>query len=451
MGEDALMGSLPLRTRAAVLAGRATAGVSRRAGRGGGSVIGGRVTLALDPRALERLSVGRRVGLVTGTNGKTTTTRLLVAALATAGPVGTNSAGANLLGGLVAGLSGGGGGGGTDALEVDEGLLAQAVLAIGPEVVVLLNLSRDQLDRIGEVRIHAEAWQRSLASSPGTAVVANADDPLVTWAALAGGSATWVATGQRWREDAATCPACGERILWSDEAVSGSGAEVAGHPSGVSGGHWACTGCDLARPRPDLTVAGDEIVTAGGLRVPVELLLPGSFNRANAAMAAAAAERLGVDFDVAIAAMSTLGTVEGRYQTLPVDGARVRLLLAKNPAGWAETLDLIRVAVPVVVGINARVADGRDPSWLWDVPFERLEGRMVVATGDRGRDLAVRLRYANVDHEFVPGYRDAVRVAAASRVGAAFEDGVGGGEVEVDLAANYTSFQDARKELARGS
>src|SRR5918912_4019682 len=107
---------------------------------------------------------------------------------------------------------------------------------------------------------------------------------------------------------------------------------------------------------------------------------------------------------------------------MSVNGTRVRLLLAKNPAGWAEALDLIRPApVPVVVGINAGVADGRDPSWLWDVPFERLKGRLVVATGERGRDLAVRLRYADVEHRFVAGYRDAVKAAGAP---------------EVDLAAN---------------
>jgi UDP-N-acetylmuramyl tripeptide synthase len=134
--------------------------------------------------------------------------------------------------------------------------------------------------------------------------------------------------------------------------------------------------------------------------------------------------------------MSSVGTVAGRYQVIEVDGVKVRLLLAKNPAGWAETLDLIRPApLPVVIGINARVADGRDPSWLWDVPFERLRGRLVIATGDRGRDLAVRLRYGDVEHRFVPDYRKAVRATGASHI---------------DLAGNYTSFQDARRALSGG-
>jgi UDP-N-acetylmuramyl tripeptide synthase len=132
--------------------------------------------------------------------------------------------------------------------------------------------------------------------------------------------------------------------------------------------------------------------------------------------------------------MARVGTVAGRYERVTVDGVRVRLLLAKNPAGWAEALELIRPApLPVVIGINARVADGHDPSWLWDVPFEKLGGRHVVATGERGRDLAVRLRYAGVAHEFVDDYVAAIKAAGAP---------------EVDLAANYTSFQDARLALA---
>ncbi|MFN2606501.1 MAG: MurT ligase domain-containing protein [Acidimicrobiales bacterium] len=411
--------ALPVRTRLAVTAGRVVSEVSRRVGTGEGSAIGGRVTLALDAGALGRLATGRRVALVSGTNGKTTTTRLLAAALGTAGEVATNSAGANLLSGLMGTLSGAEAAA-SAALEVDEGLLPAAVAAVHPEVVVLLNLSRDQLDRIGEVRLHAEAWRRALEATPGAAVVANADDPLVAWAAPAGAEVTWVATGQRWRSDAAACPACGGPVRW--EATAGGETT------------WACAGCGFGRPRPGVRLDGQELVLADGRRLPVRLRLPGWCNLANAAMAAAAAARLGVDPAVAVGAMAGVGTVAGRYQVVAVDGVDVRLLLAKNPAGWAETLDLIRPApLPVVVGINSRVADGRDPSWLWDVPFERLRGRPVVATGERGLDLAVRLRYAEVDHRFVAGYRDAVRAA---------------GGPEVDLAANYTSFQDARAALA---
>jgi UDP-N-acetylmuramyl tripeptide synthase len=430
---------LPLRTRLAALTGRLVSEVSRRAGVGAGSNIGGRVTLAMDPRALELMAAGRQVALISGTNGKTTTTRLLAAALGTKGRVTTNSTGANLLSGLVSTLSRQDSGG-YAALEVDEGLLARATDAVRPAVVVLLNLSRDQLDRIGEVRLHAEAWRRALDRFPATRVAANADDPLVAWAAHAARMVTWVGTGQRWRADAATCPACGSRIQWDPPTAAGTdGTE--GSPS--PGSPWHCGACGFARAEPDLWLDGDDLVLADGERLPIRLQLPGWCNKANAAMATAGAMAFGVRAADALPPMARVGTVAGRYEVVPVDGARVRLLLAKNPAGWAEILDLIRPApVPVVVGINARVADGRDPSWLWDVPFERLRGRLVVATGDRGRDLAVRLRYADVEHTLVAGYREAVRVAAQS--------GNGVNVVDVDLAANYTAFQDARTQLGAG-
>jgi UDP-N-acetylmuramyl tripeptide synthase len=429
---------LPLRTRLAAMAGRLASDVSRRAHTGSGSNIGGRVTLALDPHALELMAAGRQVALVSGTNGKTTTTRLLAAALAGHGAVTTNSAGANLLSGLVATLARQGT---TNfaALEVDEGLLARAIGAVKPAAVVLLNLSRDQLDRIGEVRLHAEAWRRAIDAVPATRVVANADDPLVAWAARAARMVTWVGTGQRWRADAGTCPACGNRIRWD--------------PPGPTGPSWSCTACDLARAEPDLWLEDDKLVNADGERLALRLQLPGWCNLANAAMAAAGAMALGVRPADALPAMASVGTVEGRYEVVSVDGARVRLLLAKNPAGWSEALDLIRPApVPVVIGINARVADGRDPSWLWDVPFERLRGRLVVATGDRARDLAVRLRYAEVAHTLVEGYREAVRVAATSiEHPSSRPPAVLPGAASVDLAANYTSFQDARAELRRAA
>lgn len=410
--------ALPVRTRLAAGAGLAVAGLSRLVGAGEGSVIGGRVLLAVDPGALSRLAAGRTIALVSGTNGKTTTTRMLAAALETRGPVVTNSTGANLLSGLVTTLARGTSGDDAPAvLEVDEGLLPKAVAGLHPAVVLLLNLSRDQLDRIGEVRIHAQRWRAALEAAPSTAVVANADDPLVVWAAGLARQVTWVGTGQRWRLDAYSCPNCGERIEWTGD------------------GAWACSNCTLSRPSAHLSLDGDDVVLADGRRLQLSLQLPGWPNRANAVMAAGGAEALGVDVGAALSGIGAVSHVAGRYQVVSVGSVRVRLLLAKNPAGWAEALDLLRPApMPVVIGINARIPDGRDPSWLWDVPFERLHGRMVIATGDRGRDLAVRLRYAEVDHRFVEGYAEAVRAAGAS---------------DLDLAANYTSFQDARRELAR--
>src|SRR5919202_376661 len=189
---------------------RGTSALSRMAGRSG-SVIGGRVVLYLDRKALGRFAAGRSVHLVSGTNGKTTTTALLAAALRTAGPVVTNTAGANLKTGLVAALVED-----LDAptavLEVDEAALVPVLSELGAGVAVLLNLTRDQLDRYAEVRLTAARWRRALRDAPGVHVVANADDPLVVWAAGEAASTTWVAAGHHWRAGAPACPARPRRI-----------------------------------------------------------------------------------------------------------------------------------------------------------------------------------------------------------------------------------------------
>jgi UDP-N-acetylmuramyl tripeptide synthase len=394
--------------------GGATAAVSRRLGRGGGSVIGGRAILAVDPKALDRLAAGRPIALVSGTNGKTTTTSFLAAALGGPGAVATNLLGANLPPGLSAALAEAGPGQ-PAALEVDEAWLARVVDATRPRAVALLNLSRDQLDRNNEVRTLAAAWRRTFEAHPEVTVVANADDPLVVWGAGQAGHVRWVGAGQPWTDDAGGCPRCGGRIDFAHAAQAG----------------WACHDCHLARPDLDVRLEGSTIVWSDGPAFDPKLQLPGRANRANAAMALATAEVMGADPARAVGALASLTEVAGRYAVVNAAGIRARLLLAKNPAGWLEVFDFLRPApLPVVVAINARIADGRDPSWLWDVPFERLRGRLVVATGERSHDLAVRLRYAEVEHLHEPNMARAIPAAGAP---------------EVDVVANYTSFQQIRR------
>ena len=163
----------------------------------------------------------------------------------------------------------------------------------------------------------------------------------------------------------------------------------------------------------------------------MRLSLPGRFNQSNALMAAVAAEASGVDALQALAAMEGVEEVAGRFTVRSFGDVRARLMLAKNPAGWGELLDLVAGSeAPLVVSINARIADGADPSWLWDVPYERLTERAVVATGDRYRDLSVRLHYGGVTHTTEPEPVAAVTSAAA------------GSDDVVDVIGNYTAFYD---------
>ena len=183
-----------LRTRVAIASGRAAGWLSRVMTRGQGATISGRVINAISPHALEELAEGQRVTLVSATNGKTTTTRLLAAALEADGRhVTSNSTGANLTSGIAPTLAGADGPG--DAvLEVDERVVPRVVDPLDAQLLVLGNLSRDQLDRYGEVHLLADAWRTVAEEHPGLAIVANASDPHIVWAATPA-KVTWVALG----------------------------------------------------------------------------------------------------------------------------------------------------------------------------------------------------------------------------------------------------------------
>ncbi|WP_310962334.1 MurT ligase domain-containing protein [Nocardioides terrisoli] len=397
------------RLRTALTAGRSAAWLSRRLAGGGGGVIGGRVVLRMVPDAPERLSRDRTVVLVSGTNGKSTTTAMLRSALAGRYPTTSNLDGANTGPGLVTALADVGS---HAVLETDEGWLPWAVRRTRPAIAVLLNLSRDQLDRHPEVQGLAAAWRSALAEVP--LVVANADDPAVVWAASAAQRQIWVGAGQSWQHDAVVCPACGA-LLRRDRD------------------HWSCR-CGLARPEPTWTARGSEVAWHGH-PLAVTLDLPGPVNLANAAMALATATAAGVPVAEGARSLAGLEQVSGRYAVFTRGDHQVRLLLAKNPAGWQSALRMIGASQrPVVLGFNAEGVDGRDPSWLYDVNFAALRHRPVAVFGRRGSDMSVRLLV-----DCVP------QVGQFERLDGALHRLPAG---PVDLVANYTAFRDAFRELA---
>ncbi|HQU25627.1 MAG TPA: MurT ligase domain-containing protein [Acidimicrobiales bacterium] len=374
--------------------------LSRVLGRGEGTVIGGRAGLALDPTLLSGLARGRTVVLVSGTNGKTTTTALVAAGWG--GPVAVNDTGSNMVQGHVAALAGRPGV--PAALEVDESWLAGIAAATGPAVVVLLNLSRDQLDRANEVRRVAARWRDLCATLTDTVVVANASDPLVAFAAETAPHVAWCDVATPWRLDAVSCPHCT--------------APLAFEPTG-----WS-SACGFTQPRATTVLTGDSL-SVDGVDVELDLALPGAVNRANAAFALTALARVGVDPRAAAARLAAVREVAGRYARRRWRGGEVRLVLAKNPAGFSAALEEVAGAPGELwIAVNARMADGRDPSWLYDVPFERLAGRTVTCLGERRLDLATRLDYGGV----------AVRLADAAPDPPS--------DHPVTIVANYTAFQE---------
>ena len=409
--DPARVPALGLRARAALAAGALTAATSRAAGRGAGSIIGGRVSLALDPQLLARLTAGLEVVVVTGTNGKTTTAAMIAATLATAGRVATNSGGSNMPDGLVAALT-------RDrhathaVLEVDELHVPQVLDSVDPAVLVLLNLTRDQLDRVGEVQHLVVTLRGALARRPGCLVVANPDDPAVVSAVPEGARVVWVAAGSTWADDTVVCPRCAQLLT-------------------RSGGDWWCA-CGLRRPQPDWWFDESGFTGPGGAGGALKVQLPGVFNRANATVALAVADACGVTLGLATTAVAGVQQVSGRYRQVSHRGHDLRLLLVKNPAGASEMLGVLAGGTSeIVLVINGHEADGRDLSWVWDVPFEVLAGRRVTVTGERASDVAVRLGYAGVTHRLVHDPWAALGDLT---------------DPEVDVLANYTAFRD----LVRG-
>jgi UDP-N-acetylmuramyl tripeptide synthase len=405
---------LPLRARLAATVGGAAGRASRLAGRGDGSVIGGVIGLRLQPDLLSLLAVGRQIVLVTGTNGKTTTTRLITAALGSLGQqVASNAFGANMEAGLVSALARA-----PDAtltvLEVDEKYIPKVLEATSARVVVLLNLSRDQMDRAAEIWLLARRWRAALAAAPNCRVIANADDPLVAWSAGQARQVTWVSAGQRWHDDSWCCPQCGSHLR-------------------RDGGDWHCRECSYRRPPVRWMLAEDEVIDPAGRSRPLGLVLPGRANNSNAVMALAVAEVFGVGVTQALPAVAQVKSVAGRYTQVTRRGTALRLLLAKNPAGWLEALDVLGPG-PVLLAVNAQIPDGRDTSWLWDVDYRRLRGRMVFVTGERRMDLAVRLEADEVMFRITDSVDDAIDLARSPTL---------------EVIANYTAFQQIRAVLGR--
>ena len=404
---------MPLRAKVATSVSKTAAALSRAAGRGDGSVIGGWIGLKIDPELLSHLAAGRAIALVSGTNGKTTTTRLTAAAMQALGRVASNSFGANMPSGHTSALAKAG----TTpfaVLEVDEHYLPQVINETTPRVVALLNLSRDQLDRAKEVAMMAALWRDTLVKHPDVRVVANADDPLVVWAATGSQHITWFSAGQRWNDDSWVCP-------------------ESGHPIERANGDWWCTGCWLRRPRPQWQVEDEGVIDPRGDWHLVKLQLPGRVNLGNAATALAVAAEFGVRPIEAVSRLATVTSIAGRYAQVDRDGRNVRLLLAKNPASWLEAFDMAEQA-PTLLSVNARDPDGLDTSWLWDVDFSPLYNRPVLITGDRAYDLAVRLEVNGIPFRHVYSFDEAIQSVPPGRL---------------EVIANYTAFQDIRAELDR--
>jgi UDP-N-acetylmuramyl tripeptide synthase len=442
---------------AKVAASRAIGAASRASGRGGGTTLPGRVLLRLEPDAIARLGAGLEGGttIVSATNGKTTTAGMIAAILAADGrhPV-HNRAGSNMTWGVATALLEQRGREGL--FEVDEAWLPRVVDQLDPTAIVLGNLFRDQLDRYGEMEALADEWAKTVAKRAGrTALVLNADDPLI--ADLGRDSEERPREGVVYFgiEDAA------QALPELQHAFDAKHCRRCGHPYAYERafvghlGHYSCPNCGAERPRPEVAATAIELRGMDGSRtlvrtpageIELELPLPGLYNVYNALAAVAAGLRLGVAPERIARSLSEFKAAFGRVETIEVAGKPVSMLLIKNPAGANEVLRTLRLEageeqVDLWIGLNDRIADGRDVSWVWDADFELLAGRVrqVVCAGTRAPEMALRLKYAGWPSE---------SIAVVPEIEASLDRAVATAPGRVFALPTYTALMDLRKLLA---
>jgi len=413
----------------------------------------GHVLLRLAPKALPQLAAELPDGIaaISATNGKTTTAAMLAAVLAPERDLCRNVAGANLLSGVATALLERPRGASTGVLEVDEAALPAVCSAVRPSVVALGNLFRDQLDRHGELEMVADRWRQLVSElPPDVTLVLGADDPVID--ALGDGRSAVLRYGI---DDAAVASPA------RSEAADSTHCVRCGAPydyDAVYLGHlgaYRCPTGDHTRGRLDLAaraVRPDGVRgTTFRLDAPdgsseVVVPLPGLYNVENALAAIAIAYVLGVPTATSAQRLGGFSAAFGRFERFAVTGREAVLLLFKNPTGANEALRAIRDdldGAQIVLALNDRIADGRDVSWIWDIDFEgALDGsRRVICAGTRAAELAVRLRYADVDPTLI---------VIGDDPEAAFDDAIMHAAVDerVYVLATYTAMLDLHRALA---
>jgi lipid II isoglutaminyl synthase (glutamine-hydrolysing) len=438
---------------------------SRTLGRGGGSTVPGVVARRVDPGVLAKLSSKLPLGsaAITGTNGKTTTTRMISKLLQTAGVRAVNnSTGANLVTGVTAALVSDSDLSGRPAsemglFEVDEASVPKVAAEADLRILAVLNLFRDQLDRYGELAYTGRVISSAFGDLPDDgSVVLNADDPLVASLGLSAKKPVYYGVDEPALDtgrlqhiaDSKDCPRCGTPLSYD--------AVYMGHV-----GVYGCPGCPFGRPglayratrvRLDGARGADFLLQAPAGETEVRINLPGLYNVYNALAAATIAAEAGVGLEHVSRGLGEFGGAFGRVERVRAGDREAFLLLIKNPVGFNEILRTFVTGAEarhVLIAINDNHADGRDVSWLWDVDFEMLaEARVEARTkgaspfmvaGTRAEDMAVRLKYADLPvGAAIPDLEEAIKKAL---------EAIPPGET-LYVLPTYTAMLEIRKTLS---
>ena len=425
----------------------------------GGTAMPGQWALRVCPNLLSILARGVKTVAITGTNGKTTTARMIEEGFARQGKnYFANRSGANLLSGIT-----------TEfvmnstlfgkckkeyaVIECDEAAAVKVFPQLKPQVVIVLNLFRDQLDRYGEVTHTLSNIRTALSSLPEPITLClNADcsltaslaDDLNHKARFFGIDKGAVPSGKKSElSDASHCIRCKTEYEYDYITY--------GHLGG-----FRCPKCGYRRADADYAVTdvaqqradGSSIVIrADGKRYLAEVNLPALYNIYNAIAAIAAMTEMGITTEAAISAVASFKCGFGRMENFALGKGGAKVMLAKNPAGFNQLLSFLQ-NIPdkfvLVLCLNDRGADGTDISWIWDANFEELcnlAGTLekVIVSGDRAADMAVRVKYAGVDPRFVTMEHDYERLVKELETE----------ERPIYMIPTYTAMLELRETLIR--
>lgn len=375
----------------------------------GGTNFPGKVALKLDGNILRIVSKNYKVILITGTNGKTTTTSMIYDVIKSSNKaVITNSTGANLETGITSCF--------IDnyrfndktperyaVIEVDEANLKFITEYIVPKIIIITNLFRDQLDRYGEVYTTLNKILEGIVKSPTSTLLLNGDEsllgdlkvpnPLVYYGFECSPNKS---TTIDINADAKFCKKC--KNAYSYEFITYNHL-----------GKFYCEKCGYKRPPLDYFVNSIEQLTTSSSLVKINdceysISQPGVYNIYNGLCAVGAAKILGIDEKIIVSSLKNTVSSFGRQESIQINGKEVKIILVKNPAGYNEALNTVSLDnrnLSLCMLLNDNYADGRDVSWIWDVDFEQLSNLNISNTivgGQRLYDMAVRLKVAGLDY-----------------------------------------------------
>jgi len=429
--------------------------------RSGGTSLPGKLALKLYPQILDHLAGLFRVTMITGTNGKTTTSRIVLSMMEQKGlKVVTNKSGANLSSGitttLISALTLSGRPRFSHALlETDEAAFRTLAPRLKPETVIVTNFFRDQLDRYGELHTTVNNVREGISKIPEAVLILNADDSLcaslgrnvpnkVIYFGM--GEGVYPESGASINSDAAFCIQCKSRYEYSSVTF--------GHL-----GHFRCPSCGYERPHTHVECSGilsyDNLgsrveISGPGMKITAKLALPGLYNIYNALAGASFGLALDLDEKAIAEALTGFECGFGRMETVSVQDKELKMILVKNPTGFNQVLRyLLTQEKPCVIAfaINDRLADGTDISWLWDVDFEVLalmaeRVRKFYVSGIRAEDMAVRLKYAGISPDRIlmeKDYRQLIHKVLQDT----------GSKETCYILPTYTAMLDIRKILKK--